>query len=47
MGKLLKLKEWLTLDEASVHISNVIGKWFSNSSHFSNTVFDEVSLMLL
>jgi len=26
MGKLFKLKEWLTLDEAATHISNVLGE---------------------
>ena len=26
MSKLLKLKEWLTLDEAANHISNVLGE---------------------
>ena len=26
MGKLFKLREWLTLDEAAAHISNVLGE---------------------
>lgn len=26
MGRLFKLKEWLTLDEAAIHISNVLGE---------------------